>query len=57
MSWLSDQMERRRRFEEKYPNGTQAEWIKFSMEEAIKSQEVDIEGTARNMVAHHIDGC
>lgn len=55
MSWLSDQMERRRRFEEQYPNGTQADWLRFSMKEAIESQEVDLKEVAGNMVGHHLD--
>ena len=57
MSWLSEQMELRRRFEEEYPNGTQADWINFRMRETIRTQGVDIKETARGMVAHHVDGC
>lgn len=39
MSWLSDHIEKRQHFHEKYPNGTQADWVKFCLEESMNNME------------------
>ena len=52
MSWLSEQIETRQRFYEKYPNGTQVEWVKFRTDEAMKKTTKEQINEAAQLLIH-----